>query len=62
MLADDAVPVRGVFLVEEGLDVLGYFLFGLLLIDGTVNLLLHIMLHVLLHLADDPGHITLCHI
>jgi hypothetical protein len=61
VLADDAVPVGRVLLVEEGLDELGNFLLGLLLIDGSVDLLLNIVLHVLVHLADYPGNVTLCH-
>ena len=61
VLADDAVPVGRVLLVEEGLDELGNFLLGLLLIDGSVDLLLNIVLHVLVHLADYPGNVTLSH-
>ena len=44
------------------LDELRNFLLGLLLIDGAVDLLLHIVLHVLVHLADHPGNVTLCHL
>ena len=62
MLANDAMPVRRVLLIEEGLQVFGYLFLGLFLVDCAVDLLLNVVLHVLVHLADHPGNITLCHI
>ena len=61
MLAYHAVPVGRVLLVEEVLNELGDLLLGLFLIDGAVDLLLHIVLHVLVHLAHNPSDVTLCH-
>ena len=61
VLADDAVPVGRVLLVEERFEVLRDFLLGLFLIDGAVHLLLHVVLHVLVHLAHDPSHAALRH-
>ena len=61
MLANAAVPVGSVGLVEEFLNKFTDVLFGLVLIDGLVDLLLNIVLHFLVHFADNPLNITLGH-
>ncbi len=61
MLAHDTVPVWRVFVVKESFDVLRDFLFSLLLVNGPIDLLLHVVLHLGFHLADDPSYIALSH-
>ena len=61
MLTHTAVPVGTVGLVEEFLNKFTDVLFGLVLIDGLVDLLLNIVFHFLVHFADNPFNITLGH-
>lgn len=61
MLTHATVPVGAVGLIKEFLNKLADVFLGLVLIDGFVDLLLHIVFHFLVHFADDPLHITLGH-
>ena len=62
MLSNDAVPVGRILFVKEFLDALGNeLLITVKLINGQVDLLLHVLLHVVGHLANDPCYITLRH-
>ena len=62
MFSNHAVPVGRILFVKEFLDALGNeLLITVKLINGQVDLLLHVLLHVVGHLANDPCYITLRH-
>lgn len=45
MFSNDTMPVGGVLLVKEALDVLSNLLLSLFLVDGPIDLLLDVLLH-----------------
>ena len=62
MLSNDTVPVGRILFVKEFLDTFGNgLLITVVLINGQVDLFLHVLLHVVGHLANDPCYITLRH-
>jgi|LakMenE01Jun11ns_1017448.scaffolds.fasta_scaffold9677659_1 hypothetical protein len=62
MLANDAVPVRRVFFVEEGFNKLGDVFLGFFTVNCFIDLGFHVLFHLDGHFADFPLHNAFCHI